>query len=180
MNSENTNVTITLPNIVAIISTLVVLLTWAVLDPTNGNFLRLFSVLLGQSVQCQTTDWSTGVRFWAEANNFLGTPSLLSNLYRGSPPGIKWGRDVTLTTHLHPIPRSRINWSYIPLPLGACMVCTGQLYFYFTGRKFWYNSTLKQYTTISFHVCSILIFHHYSPLLSHMWPVRTQTQSTSR
>jgi hypothetical protein len=35
--------------------------------------------------------------------------------------GVKRGRGVTLTTHLHLVPRLRKCRSYSPIPLGACM-----------------------------------------------------------
>jgi len=35
----------------------------------------------------------------------------------GSFPGVNQGRGVTLTTHPHLVPRSRISRSYTPLPL---------------------------------------------------------------
>jgi hypothetical protein len=55
-----------------------------------------------------------------------GPPSLLYNGYRGSfHPGIKRGRGVTLTTHPHVVPRSRMSRSYIPFTLwrlyGGCL-----------------------------------------------------------
>jgi hypothetical protein len=41
-------------------------------------------------------------------------------------PGVERGRGVTLTTHPHQVPRSRMSRSYT-LPVVACMVVTGQL-----------------------------------------------------
>jgi hypothetical protein len=40
-------------------------------------------------------------------------------------PGLKRGRGVTLTTHPHLVPRSRISRSYKPLPPSASMACSG-------------------------------------------------------
>jgi hypothetical protein len=40
-------------------------------------------------------------------------------------PGVKHGRGVTLTTHPHLIPRSRMSRSYTPLPPSASMACSG-------------------------------------------------------
>jgi hypothetical protein len=37
-------------------------------------------------------------------------------------PGLKCGRDVTLTTHPRLVPKSRMSTSYISSPLGGCMV----------------------------------------------------------
>jgi hypothetical protein len=42
-------------------------------------------------------------------------------------PGVKRDLGVTLTTHPHLVPSSRMNMSYITLPLGACMVVAGRL-----------------------------------------------------
>jgi len=44
----------------------------------------------------------------------------------GGPfPGAKRGRGVTLTTHPHLVPRSRMSRSYTPLPPSATMACSG-------------------------------------------------------
>jgi hypothetical protein len=44
----------------------------------------------------------------------------------GDPfPGVKRWRGVTMITHLHLVPRSRMCRSYIPLPLGAYIVVAG-------------------------------------------------------
>jgi hypothetical protein len=40
-------------------------------------------------------------------------------------PGLKRGRDVTLTTHPHLVPRSRMNRSYTSLPPSAFVACSG-------------------------------------------------------
>jgi hypothetical protein len=45
-----------------------------------------------------------------------GTPSLLSNGYRGSFPGVKRGQGVTLTTHPYLEPKSRMRRSYTSSP----------------------------------------------------------------
>jgi hypothetical protein len=57
---------------------------------------------------------------------------------RPTQPRIQWvlgvlsrckaWRGVTLTTHPHLVPRSRMNRGYTSSPLGACMAVTGQLY----------------------------------------------------
>jgi hypothetical protein len=55
-----------------------------------------------------------------------GPPSLLSNGYRGVPfPGGKRGRGVTLTTHLHLVPRSSMRRSYTSSHPSASMACSG-------------------------------------------------------
>jgi hypothetical protein len=56
-----------------------------------------------------------------------GPPSLLYNGYRGPFPGVKRGLGVTLTTHPHLVPRSRMIRSYTSSPPWCCMACTGQL-----------------------------------------------------
>jgi len=44
----------------------------------------------------------------------------------GGPfPGAKRGRGVTLTTHPHLVPRSRMSRSYTSLPPSATMACSG-------------------------------------------------------
>jgi hypothetical protein len=54
----------------------------------------------------------------------------------GDPfPGVKRGRRVTLTTHLHLVSKSRTSRNYIPLLLVACMAVAEQLYFFF--YMFW-------------------------------------------
>jgi hypothetical protein len=43
----------------------------------------------------------------------------------GPFPGAKRGRDVTLTTHTHLVPRSRMSISYTPLHPRAFLACSG-------------------------------------------------------
>jgi hypothetical protein len=43
-------------------------------------------------------------------------------------PGAKRGQGVTLTTHLHLVPRSRMSRSYTPLPQAPTWRVVGQLY----------------------------------------------------
>jgi hypothetical protein len=40
-------------------------------------------------------------------------------------PGLKRGRGVTLITHPHLMPRSRMSRSYTPLPQSASLACSG-------------------------------------------------------
>jgi hypothetical protein len=42
-------------------------------------------------------------------------------------PGLKRGRGVTLTTHLHLVPRSRMSRSYTSSPSSSFMACSGTL-----------------------------------------------------
>jgi hypothetical protein len=44
-------------------------------------------------------------------------------------PGVKRGRGVTLTTHPHLVPRSRMSRSYISSPPGAPVACSGTIFF---------------------------------------------------
>jgi hypothetical protein len=52
------------------------------------------------------------------ASGTVGTAGVLS-------PGLKRGRGVTLTTHSHLVPRSRMSRSYTSSPLSAFMECIG-------------------------------------------------------
>jgi len=52
----------------------------------------------------------------------------------GGPfPGVKRGQAVMLTTHSHPVPRSTMNRSYTPPPLGTCMAYQDS----FTSKSYW-------------------------------------------
>jgi hypothetical protein len=59
----------------------------------------------------------------------------------GGPfPGAKRGRGVTLTTHPHLVPRSRMCRSHTTLPPSACMTCSGTAFLIggkqlFIGRR---------------------------------------------
>jgi hypothetical protein len=44
-------------------------------------------------------------------------------------PGIKYGRGVSLTTHPHLVPRSRMSRSYTASPPCASMACSGTAFF---------------------------------------------------
>jgi hypothetical protein len=57
------------------------------------------------------------------------------------PPGVNRGLGVTLTTHPHLVPRSRMSRSYTPLPPSAFVACSG------TALAFRYNLALG--TTLS-------------------------------
>jgi hypothetical protein len=48
----------------------------------------------------------------------------------GSFPGVKRGRGVTLTSHSHHLPRSKMSTSYTSSPLKACKACSRQLKFF--------------------------------------------------
>jgi hypothetical protein len=51
--------------------------------------------------------------------------SPVHNGYREVSPGLKPGRGVTLTTHPHLVPRSRMSRSYILSPQSALVACSG-------------------------------------------------------
>jgi hypothetical protein len=93
---------------------------------------------VAQSVQCLTTDWTTGFRSQTEAKDFSSSLCVQTSpeahrasypMGNGCPlPTLKRGRGVTLTTHSHLLLRSRMSRSYTSLPLGACMTVEGHLY----------------------------------------------------
>jgi hypothetical protein len=77
-----------------------------------------------------------------------GPPSLLSSGYqRALSPGVKRGRGVTLTTHLHLVPRSRMIRSYTSsLPQTPSRRVSGQLYVCFIKSPFY---VLHEFCVIS-------------------------------
>jgi hypothetical protein len=90
-------------------------------------------------------DRSIGVRSPAGAKDFsyslcVQTGSRAhpasSTMGTGGPfPGVKRGRGVTLTTHPHLVPRSRMSRIYTPLPPSASMACSGTALPYFYVLK---------------------------------------------
>jgi hypothetical protein len=66
---------------------------------------------------------STGKRMFPLAS--MSTPALGPTQPGVLSPGLKHDWGVTLTTHPHPVPRSRLSSSYISSPLSASMVCSG-------------------------------------------------------
>jgi hypothetical protein len=74
-----------------------------------------------------------------------GPPSVLYNGYRWSfPRGVKRGRGVTLTTHPHLLPRSRMSRSYIYSPPQAPpRRVAGLLYLYFLYSTDYFCKTLS-------------------------------------
>jgi hypothetical protein len=85
-------------------------------------------------------DWAIEVRYPAEEKGFFlyplcpeklwGPPSLLSNRHRGPFPGVKRGRDMTLTTRSHLVQRSGMSRSLTSSPPSAFMTCSGTVLFY--------------------------------------------------
>jgi hypothetical protein len=72
----------------------------------------------------------------------------------GGPfPGVKRGWGVTLTTHSHLVPRSRMIRNHTPLPLGACMVCGGTLTYrknvWNKSRWIWQSGTSEHISLVS-------------------------------
>jgi hypothetical protein len=77
-----------------------------------------------------TTDWTTGVRSPAEAKGFSSSLCAQKNSEADpasypvgtvGPSWVKRGRGVSLTTHPHLVPKSRMSRSYRSSTLGACM-----------------------------------------------------------
>jgi hypothetical protein len=81
-----------------------IMTTWtiySVFQDGKESTLRLFYKGLA-TWQCPDQNWTP--------------PSLLSSGYRGSFPGVKRGRGVTLTTHTYLTPMSRVSRSYNASP----------------------------------------------------------------
>jgi hypothetical protein len=106
--------------------------------------LRMWTVVaaVAQSVWCLTTDWTTAVRSPTEAKDFSSSlcvqtryeahPASYPMATRGSFPGVKGGRGVTLTTHPHLVPRSSMSRSYISSPFITCMASGWAVSLFFT------------------------------------------------
>jgi hypothetical protein len=90
---------------------------------------------VAQSVYCLTTVCTTGVRSPAGKKNFFsnlcvqtgsGAHPASCTMGTGGPfPGAKRGRGVTLTTHHHLVPRSRMSKICTSSPPNATMACSG-------------------------------------------------------
>jgi hypothetical protein len=88
---------------------------------------------VAQSVQCLTTDWTTGVLSPAEVKGFplvsVSRPALRpTQLPIQWIPRVKRDRIVMLTTNPNLVPRSRMSRSCISSPLGACMAVAGDIF----------------------------------------------------
>jgi hypothetical protein len=102
-----------------------------------------------QSVQCLATCWTTGrSRFDHRQRHRIfsilcvqtgsGDHPASCPMGTGGPfPGLKGGRDVTLTTHPHLVPRSWMSRSLLPLPPSAFMACSGTALFFFYHQVTW-------------------------------------------
>jgi hypothetical protein len=118
---------------------------------------------VGQSVQYLTTDWTTGFRSPAKATNFSSSACVqasseahLASCPKGTGgpfPGSKrcWG--VTLTTHPHLVPRSRMSRIYIPILLYPWRLHGGSdraLHFYFT--EIWHIFIIQVFWTWTWYI----------------------------
>jgi hypothetical protein len=89
-----------------------------------------------QSVQCLTTDWTTGVRSLAEIKDFSSglcaqtgskaRPSSYPMCTGGPFQGVERGRSVTLTTHPIKCRGQERIVAIATLPLYACMAVVAQ------------------------------------------------------
>jgi hypothetical protein len=93
---------------------------------------------VAQSAQCLATDWTTGrSRFDPRQRQKIFPLASVSRPALGAhpascpmgtgvlSPGVKRGRGVTLTIHLHLVPRSWMSRSYTSSPPTASMACSG-------------------------------------------------------
>jgi hypothetical protein len=65
--------------------------------------------------------------------------------------GAKHGRRVTLTTHLHLVPRLKMRRSYTPLPASATMACSGTALIFFFCRECGLHWTLTSLWQVHCH-----------------------------
>jgi hypothetical protein len=63
-------------------------------------------------------------------------------------PGVKRGRGVTLTTHPHLVPRSRMSRSHTPFPPSAPMECSGNC---FTFTFYWFRPYVVIISSLLMH-----------------------------
>jgi hypothetical protein len=103
----------------------------------------------------EVDDMAIGVRSPAGANDFSSSLCVQTG-YGAHPasyplPGAKRSRGVTLTTHLHLVPLSRMSKSYPPLPQTPTLCVAGQLCFLCYGllRIIWrvYNGRISSRQT---------------------------------
>jgi hypothetical protein len=89
-------------------------------------------------------DRAIEVRYPAEAKDFFSSlcvqtgsethPASCTMSTGGFSPGVKHGRGVTLTTHPHLVPRSRMSRSYTPL--GACVAVVELEFLIMLGEEY--------------------------------------------
>jgi hypothetical protein len=109
----------------------------------NVNNEALYYVIVSrvaQSVQCLATDRTTGRSefdprqrrkdFSCSLCVQIGSGAHPASCTMGTgggvlSPGLKRGLSMTLTTHPHLVPRSRMSRSYTSSPLSAFMACSG-------------------------------------------------------
>jgi hypothetical protein len=108
--------------------------------PTNTTYRDgdLTLSRLAQSVSCLATGWTTErSRFdpWQKRKDFSSSfcvqtssgahPATCKMGTGVLSPGLKCDRGVTLTTHPHIVPRSRMSRSYTPLHPSSSLECSG-------------------------------------------------------
>jgi hypothetical protein len=110
-------------------------------DPVCHEYTSVSRV--AQSVQCLVTGWTTGrSRFDPRQGQRIFPLACVSRPALGPTqptvqwvpgvlsPGLKRGRSMTLTTHPHIVPQSRMSMSYTSSPPSAFMACSGTAFLY--------------------------------------------------
>jgi hypothetical protein len=125
------------------------------LPTTISTFLHhLVTYLYSLVSMCLATGWTTGrSRFDPRQRRedlFSGRcvrtgcgahPASCTVGTGGPSPGLKRGRGMTLTTHPHLVPRSRMSRSYIPLHPISFLACSGWDSFSFIHAKWVVNTS---------------------------------------
>jgi hypothetical protein len=71
-------------------------------------------------------------------------------------PGVKRGRGMTLTTHPHPVPRSRMSRSYTSSPPSAYMACRETALLYFTLLSYVFYFVSSEICFLIFYIICVL------------------------
>jgi hypothetical protein len=97
------------------------------------SVLNSLQAFVGQSLECLTTDWTTGVRSWTGENDFYSTSASRLPLGPTQPPiqwvpgvlslRVKCSHYVTLTPQPHLLSRSRMSRRCISCPLLDLLEC---------------------------------------------------------